>query len=148
MTFSWPKTLMLWLAIAAYSVQAVVGGTGWAICLGGNEHQTVDEIVVSSTCDHHADCGSSGVPTPRIVQPHPDDEHCPCTDISIDDNEPGRVEDSVKLTISKVQLPDALIFHALMALSAPQSPAMIVCAQPPWKVGTAPQVVRTIVLLI
>jgi hypothetical protein len=148
MSFSWPKTLMLWLAIAAYSVQAVVGGTGWAICLGGIDHQAVDEAVVISTCDHDGDCGSSGMPRPRVVQQHADDEHCPCTDISIDDSEPVRVENPVKFTVAKAQLQDALIAHGLMALSAPRLAAMKVCVQPPWNVGTAPQVVRTIVLLI
>ena len=147
MTLSWPKYLMLWLAIAAYTAQAVVGGSGWAICFGEG-HQaaksTAQKAPIAPTCEHAGACEGA---EPKIVQQHPSEDHCPCTDISIDDSEPGRIEDQTKLLVAKIKVVQVIATDWMLPLAS----TSLLQANPPRPLPRGPvsaDVVRTTVLLI
>jgi hypothetical protein len=149
MALNWPKSVMLWLMIATYSAQAIIGGSGWALCLGATHLPTPEALQASAhavpTCDHGS-CGEA-----RIVEQHIDEtEECPCTDISIDDSEPGRIEDQSPLKVAQVKWQHLETIAGptefTLARSAPATARQ--CTDPPTPRQDGPDVVRTIVLLI
>ena len=146
MTLNLLKNLMLWLAIASYSAQAVLGGTGLAICLGqhvGSGTGSAQPVVVESHCNH-AGCGDQQIV--QIVPEHEEDDACPCTDISIEDSEPGRVEDQAKLVFSTALT--AIAIDAFRPDSVPPADVIWPPNNADVMTSPAPLVVRTVVLLI
>jgi hypothetical protein len=147
MTLNRFKKLILWLAIACYSVQAVLGGTGLAICLASHHAAEPLEIACNSACSHHSTCdGSGGV---QLVPQHDEHDSCPCTDISIKDSEPGRIDDQVKLLAAQVKALVPVAIDAVRPDGIPLLSSMLTFQEArPVANQIAPGVVRTVVILI